>query len=111
MLGEFVQVVNACLHLWRESLDMAIFERFVGDVVLCVHQGIRGRRLRNTRCVGRLGLLTPCWAFLGCHGTISLWTHDVSRDMACLYDTTWRPPCHRAWRGFAFTSCPGVSST
>src|SRR5712691_6306910 len=26
------------------------------------------------------------------------------------YDTPWRPPCHRDERGFAFPSCPGVSS-
>ena len=101
--------IRACTWDW-ELLDVAIVERFVGDVVLGVHQGISGQRLRHTRCGGRLGRLTPCWAFLGCHGAISLWTHDVSRDMAYFYDTPWRPPCHRAGRGFAFTSCPGVSS-
>src|SRR4030095_13518148 len=83
---------------------------FVRDVVRGVHQGISGRRLRMTRCGGRLVLWTPCWAFLGCHRTISLWTHEVSRDRAYFYDTPWCPPCHRAWRGFAFPSCPGVSS-
>src|SRR5207245_590001 len=74
------------------------------------YQGIRGQRLRNTRCGGGLGRLTPCWAFLRCHGTISLWTPDISHDIAYLYDTPWRPPCHRDGRGFAFPSCPGVSS-
>jgi hypothetical protein len=99
------------LHLGRELLDVAIVERFIRDVVLCIHQGSRGRKLRQTRCGGRLVLWTPCWAFLGCHRTISLWTHEVSRDRAYFYDTPWCPPCHRAWRGFAFPSCLGVSCT
>src|SRR6266571_5150284 len=111
MLGEFVQVVNACLHLCRESLDMAIFERFVGDVILRQHHGVQLHRSGgNMRCLGWYTLWTLLLAFLGCHGTISLWTHDVSRGMACLYNTTWHSPCHRDWRGVACTSCPGVSS-
>ena len=72
MLCQLVEVVNTRLHLGRELLDVAIVERFVGDVVLGIHQGISGRWLRHTRCGGRLGLLTPCWAFLGCHGALSL---------------------------------------
>src|SRR6266851_1474092 len=111
MQGEFVQLVNACLHLSWELLDVAIVERCVGDVVLGVYQDIRGQRLRHTRCGGRLGLLMPCWAFLRCHGTISLWTPEISHNRAYLYDTPWRPPCHRDGRGFAFTSCAGVSCT
>src|SRR5712691_8494086 len=110
MLCQLVQVVNTRLHLCWEPLYIAIFERFVGDGVLGVRRVMRGRRLRNTRCVRRLGLLTPCWAFFGCHRAISLWTHEVSRDRAYCYDTPWRPPCHRDGRGFAFPSCPGVSS-
>src|SRR4029453_4118171 len=110
MQGEFVQLVKACLHLPWELLDVAIVERFVGDVVLGVYQGISGRRLRQTRCGGRLGRLMPCWAFLRCHGTISLWTPDISHHRAHLYGTPWRPPWHRDGGGFAFTSCPGVSS-
>src|SRR5256886_11706366 len=110
MLGKLVEVVNTRLHLRREPLDVAIVERFVRDGVLGVHQGIRGQPPRNTRCGRRLVLWTLCWAFLACHGAISLWTHDVLRDIPCLYDTIWRPPCHRDGRGFAFPSCQGVSS-
>src|SRR5215510_8965243 len=99
MQGEFVQLVKACLHLSWELLDVAIVERFVGDVVLCVYQGIRGQRLRNTRCGGRLGRSMPCWAFLRCHGTISLWTPDISHDLVYFYDTPWCPPLSSRWAG------------
>jgi hypothetical protein len=71
-LCQFVQVVNACLYLCWEPLDVAIFKWFIGNVVLGVHQGISGRRLRMTRGEGGLGLWTPCWAFFGCHGALSL---------------------------------------
>jgi hypothetical protein len=54
-LGEFVEIVNARLHLGWEPLDVAIVERFVGDVVLSVHQASRRRWLKHTRCGGRLG--------------------------------------------------------
>src|SRR4029453_9952754 len=110
MLCQLVEVVNTLLDLYWEPLDVAIVERFVRDVVLCINQGRRSRKLRQTRCGGRLGRLMPCWAFLRCHGTISLWTPDISHHRAYLYDTPWRPPCHHAWRGFAFPSWQGVSS-
>src|SRR5262249_21149467 len=71
-LCQLIEVVNACLHLCWEPLDVAIVERFIGNVVLGVHQGMRGRRLRSTQCVRRLGLLTPWWAFLGCHRALPL---------------------------------------
>src|SRR5262249_11100431 len=78
-------------------------------VILGVHQGIRGRRRRRTRCGGRLGVWTRFLAFLGCHGGISLWAHEVACDRSCLYDTPWHPPCHCVWGAFACTSCLGVS--
>src|SRR6185436_2948283 len=99
MLCQLVQVVNTRLHLCWEPRDVAIVEWFVGDVVRGVHQGIRGQPLRHTRCGGRRGLWTRFLAFLGCHGAISLWTHEVSRAVAWCYDTPWRRPCHRAWWG------------
>jgi hypothetical protein len=48
----------AGLHLRRESLDVAIVERFVSEVVRGVHWGMRGQRLRHTQrgdglCCGR----------------------------------------------------------
>src|SRR5215471_8228660 len=102
MQGKLVQRVNACLHLGRELLEVAIIERFIGNVVLGVHQGISSRRLRNTRCGGRLVLLTLCWAFLACHGALSLHAGGLSRycmslryNMVSILSLSLAGICHR----------------
>ena len=43
MLCQRIEVVNTRLYLGRELLDVAIVERFVGDIVRGVHQDISGR--------------------------------------------------------------------